>query len=190
MASWEKATCPLAALSLHYQPTKNSFHFSLSSLWRSFSPSICHHSWRHVPWIALSSEQVIQWERVRTCLLIPVQMILEARSLKKQKQKNKSILVTVLFRGVLDLWDLSEFTFCTDRSLTYHISLCAFVFFTLRVWKWKAEKKKLKASEAASLEQRLQRDIRTAFTVQEWPESQKHHAIKAKPSANELSVTR
>lgn len=34
MASWEKATCPLAALSLHYQPTKNSFHslFALFSL--------------------------------------------------------------------------------------------------------------------------------------------------------------
>lgn len=26
LGKWEKASCPLAALSLHYQPTKNSFH--------------------------------------------------------------------------------------------------------------------------------------------------------------------
>lgn len=61
--------------------------------------------------------------------------------IRSTKLKKTSILVTVFFRGVFDLWNLSEFTFCTDRSLTY-ISLCAFVYFTLRVWKSEKRKEK------------------------------------------------
>lgn len=190
MVSWEKATCPLAALSLHYQPTKNSFHslfapFSLTLFLSLYLPS-------QLTSCALNSSQ--QWTSYSVRESENMSSNSGPNDIRSPKLKKniKSILVTVFFRGVFDLWDLSEFTFCTDRSLTYHVSLCAFVYFTLRVWKLKCKKKKkkLKAREAALLEQRLQRDFRTAFTVQEWPESQKHHAIEAKPSANELSVTR
>ncbi len=131
MVSWEtKATCPPAALSLHNQPTKTAFTlFLLPSLWRSFTPSICHRSWRHVLWIDLSGEtsySVWKTERVRTCLLNSRAFEWEKqnKALKSSNLHCDNVFMQFVCLNVLSI-PIIPSLFC----------LCAFIYFTLRVWK-------------------------------------------------------
>lgn len=63
----------------------------------SFIPSPnCHHCWHHAPWIAPSTEQIMQrekWSRVLTCL--PVRRLSESRSVELRKQSHWSNVFVV-----------------------------------------------------------------------------------------------